>query len=112
MAEIARFETRDGMSVLVEVDEDAFGIERAARGRNGLIAASRGLEAALDEVRPAVQALASALRGLAPREYQVQFGIKLNGEVGAVVARTGLEGHFNVTMAWGPEPPSGGEASG
>jgi len=48
MSEVVRFDTGSGGPVLVEVDEDAFGVERVARGEGGVKNAGRVLTEALD----------------------------------------------------------------
>jgi hypothetical protein len=30
----------------------------------------------------------------------IKFGVKLDAEVGAVIAKTGVEGHFEVKLTW------------
>jgi Trypsin-co-occurring domain 1 len=35
----------------------------------------------------------------------VEFGIKLAGEAGALIAKTSAEGHFTVRLSWSPEKP-------
>ena len=38
-----------------------------------------------------------------PDEVEIEFGVKLNAEAGALIARTGTEGHFQVTVRWSKE---------
>ena len=42
MGEVVRFEAADGVSVLVEADEDSIGVERVRRGEDGVILAGKG----------------------------------------------------------------------
>lgn len=35
-----------------------------------------------------------------PDTIQIQFGVKLTAEAGAVIARTGVEGQLVVTVTW------------
>jgi hypothetical protein len=106
MKELVGFDVEGGGSVLVELDDDEPGIDRVARG-DGLVGkASTTLEAALGTIRPVVQALIVPLRELdlppvnRPTEVEVQFGVRLNAQVGAVLAKTETEGHLQVTMRW------------
>ena len=98
MGELIRFDLEQGGEVLVEVDEDAFGVEPVSRDGDGLVRASKGLEAALAAIGPAARAVLSSVDGLGLCEKQIQFGVKLNGEVGAVIARSGVEANFQVTL--------------
>jgi hypothetical protein len=45
-----------------------------------------------------------ALDGLAVDEQQVQFGVMLNGEVDALIAKTAAAAHFCVTLTWKAQP--------
>ncbi|MGH8897213.1 MAG: CU044_2847 family protein [Egibacteraceae bacterium] len=109
MSELVRFELEEGGAVVVEVDDEAFGVQRAARDEDEVVRAGKKLEAALAVIRPAARAVLDGLGGLAPDEKQVCFGVKLNGQVGALIAKTGAEGHFQVTLTWRASP--GGEGS-
>jgi hypothetical protein len=47
-------------------------------------------------------AVLDAMRGGvdAPDEVQVEFGLQLSADVGAVIATTGVQANFRVTLAW------------
>jgi hypothetical protein len=47
MSEVVRFGLDDGLSVLVEVEEDSVGIERVSRGQGGVVEAGHRLTEAL-----------------------------------------------------------------
>ena len=97
---VARFEAADGTPVLVEVDDEGVGVERASRGTDGVLVAGERIEDALARVRPAAQAVLAEMRGLSPDKVKVEFGIKLTAGAGAVIAKTEAEGHFTVTLEW------------
>jgi hypothetical protein len=88
--------------VLVEVADDEPGIERAARVDDVVVKARASLEDALDQVRAFANATLVKLQDLArqPEQVEVEFGIRLNAEAGAVIARTQAEGHLQVTLTW------------
>lgn len=69
-----------------------------------LTRAARSLEAAIDDVRPALQVMLDRLRALAPTEVEVEFGLVLTAEAGVVVAKGGGEVHFAVTLIWKANP--------
>lgn len=102
MTEIVRFEVGNG-SVLVETEEDTFGVQRVSRGADGIVEAGRRLEDALASVRDAANASLKVLSKLSPDAIEIEFGIKLAGEAGALIAKASTEGHFTVKMSWTPE---------
>jgi hypothetical protein len=56
-------------------------------------------------VRPAVQAAHAVLERVAevkPHEVQVKFGIKVNGTTNWLVAKTGVDANFEITLTWKP----------
>jgi hypothetical protein len=103
VAEIVRFELGGGSTVLVETEENTFGVERVSRGTDGVVEAGRRLEDALVSVRDAAQASLNVLRRLSPDTIEVEFGIKLSGEVGAIISKASSEGHFRVKLSWSPD---------
>ncbi|MFB0626281.1 CU044_2847 family protein [Streptomyces sp. AB3(2024)] len=100
MAELVRFDGPDGASLIVEVEEDSPGLERISRDSDGVVRAGRRLEDALTAVRPAIRSVVDSVKALAPDEYEVEFGMKLNAESGVVIAKTAMEGHFSVRIHW------------
>jgi len=99
VAELVRFESSTGESLLVEVGDDEFGVARISRD-DGVIEATKSLENALKATRSSLTAIVDSIRDLAPDEYEIEFGMKLNAEAGVIVAKTALEGHFTVKLAW------------
>lgn len=100
--ELVRYELREGGSILVEVAPEQGGYERCARTLDGVIDAGRNLESMFAQVVPSARAIVRALAELRASEVQVEFGIKLAGEAGVVIARSSIEAHFNVRMAFQP----------
>ncbi len=105
MSEVVRFETGTGSPVLVEVEDDAFGVERVSRAADGVKNAGRVLTEALDGVRDAAETALSVLRQSSPDSVEMEFGVKLAGEAGAIIAKTAAEGHFTVKLSWSSTPP-------
>jgi hypothetical protein len=109
---LVEFPLADGGSVLIETDEtlpqeaqDAGrevtrGLRPPRPAPGEIVAAGHSLEAALGSVRPAVEAVARLMQQMAPDNWEVTFGIKLSAQAGALIARGGLEGNFQVRMTW------------
>ena len=107
MKRLIEFQLADGDKIYVEVEET---------GEGGMVPASRGgrsvtdkadkarktFEDALDKIRPAAATIIGKLRDLhdPPDEIEVEFGLKMNAEFGAVVAATGMEANYKVTLKW------------
>lgn len=104
MKRLIEFPLEDGGSIVVEVDEPEpeGGVVRAARP--GEIAAKAGqtFEAALERIKPAAGAIIAKLRSLSdpPDELEIEFGLKMSAEAGAVVAAAGAEANYKVTLTW------------
>ncbi|MGP4032365.1 CU044_2847 family protein [Pseudarthrobacter sp. 1C304] len=105
MTEILRYEVGSG-TVLVEAAENSFGVERPARNEQGITDAGRRLEDALAAVRPAAAAAAEVLKEVGAEHMELQFGVKLAGEAGAIIAQNCSEAHFVVTLSFSHTPPA------
>jgi hypothetical protein len=110
MEQLLQFESGSG-AVMVAVSDDEPGIDRAGRVDEVVVKARNSLESAMDQVRAVSNVTLSKLEDLAqrPEQVEVEFGIRLNAEVGAVIARTQAEGHLQVKLTW--TPSSAGAAS-
>lgn len=94
-----------GGSLVVEVDdadvpEPPDGLALASNRGKIVATAAISLEEALDQLQPTVRALADRLRAVGPDEITVQFGVKLGGEMGIMLARGTAEVNFTVSMTW------------
>lgn len=97
--------------VLIEVDEvppkqvdDVYGPARGGRSEKVLDAAgglfNDGLQLARSCATEAVQAINQAGDAVRPHEFQVALAIKLDAEVGAVLAKSRAGAQLQVTMTW------------
>lgn len=104
MKRLIEFPLEGGGSIVVEVDEPVpeGGVERAARPSEISEKAEETFQAALDKIKPAAESIINQLRGISevPDEIGVEFGIKLNGKFGAVIASAEAEANYKVTLAW------------
>jgi hypothetical protein len=114
---LVEFRTEDGVRVVVESAEDEDGARLVSRG-DGPARAARTFEDSLEGVRAAA---ASALRvfrdgTLRPDAVELEFGVKLSAETGAIIAKGAAEGHLVVRLTWSPDPsptrPGGPETAG
>ncbi|GGS19741.1 CU044_2847 family protein [Streptomyces griseoviridis] len=104
---LLEFTTEDGARVVVEAVDDETGARLVSRG-DGPAQAARTFENALEGVRAAA---ASALRvfrdgTLRPDSVELEFGVRLSAEAGAVIAKGTAEGHLVVRLHWSPGTPA------
>jgi Trypsin-co-occurring domain 1 len=102
MTQLARFELDGGGSVLVEVDDEP-GVQRAGRPGKLLVQEAKSSFAnALADVRDAASAALNQFRAMTdrPDEVEIKFGVQMDAEAGAVIARTGISGTFEVKVTW------------
>jgi hypothetical protein len=93
----------DGTDLLVVEVDDADGglVLASAPGPSGGIARAQvTLEDALHKLKPSLQKIAHLLKDLSPREAEVQFGLKIGGETGVIIAKGTAEVNFIVRMSW------------
>ncbi len=92
-------------AVLVEADGPQPGARPVARGGNSLVRAGQTLDEALVGIRTAAESALAVFRdgALRPDGVELEFGVKLSAEAGAVIAKTAVEGHLVVRLSWSPD---------
>lgn len=100
---LMEFKTEDGALVVVEGVDDESGARLVSRD-DGPARAARTFEAALDGVRAAAESALRVFRdgSLKPDAVELEFGVKLSAEAGAVIAKGSAEGHLVVKLSWSP----------
>lgn len=110
MKRLVQFALEGGGSIFVEVEVDETeegGIVPAARPGEIAVKAAQSFEEALDRVRPAASAIIAKLHSLddRPDEIEVEFGLKLSAEAGAIVAAAGVEANYTIRLKWTSRHP-------
>jgi len=104
MKQLIQFQLKNGESVLIEADvPEESGIVPSSRGVNmAVIKAQQTLEDALENVKPAAEAILTKLKGITdpPDEVEVTFSLKVSAEAGVFVASGSLEANYAVKMSW------------
>ena len=103
MAYVIEFPVDAGGQLLVQANEDDLPgtLELASLRPGDVVARAReSVEAAIDRIRPAIDAVTGRLKAMAADEVEVEFGIVLGAETGAVIAKGTAEVHFTVTLSW------------
>ncbi|MFE2043533.1 CU044_2847 family protein [Streptomyces sp. NPDC059477] len=103
MDSLVEFKTEDGALIVVEGADDDPGARLVARGDKPAQAA-RTFEGALSGVRAAAESALRVFRdgSLQPDSVELEFGVKLSAETGAVIAKGAAEGHLIVKLTWTP----------
>jgi hypothetical protein len=95
-------EPATGVSILVDFGPQA-GLRDVTSKPAALAARSAAaVEAAMQSIHDLADRIAGAVDDLArrPDEVRVEFGVKLDAQAGALIARSTVEGHLVVTLRW------------
>lgn len=110
---LVEFKTDDGAVIVVEGAENESGSRLVARS-DGTVPAARTFESSLEGVRAAAESALRVFRdaSLKPDAVEIEFGVKLTAEAGALIAKSAVEGHLLVKLSWSPERSDGARESG
>jgi hypothetical protein len=117
MSSYLEFETGDGATILVEVDElpatDSPGVAKAPwRGEAAVDSARRSFTDAMEStINTVATAAHEAIERLArsPSEVELTFALKATGEVGNfAIAKIGGEANFGIRLIWRQTAAKGG----
>ncbi len=101
------FPLEDGSSIVVQVDEpETGGTVRASRLGDLAVERSRmTFEEAFRRIYAATESAVIPLTrsSLRPSEIEMEFGINLSAELGAVIAKSTSEANYKVTLRWTKE---------
>ncbi|MFE9659539.1 MULTISPECIES: CU044_2847 family protein [unclassified Streptomyces] len=112
MDELVEFRTDDGTTVVVSAPRETAGSRPVSRGGSGPTQAARTFEASLDGARAAAESALRVFRDgtLRPDSVEIEFGVRLTAETGAVIVKGAAEGHLLVRLTWSPERRPAGTA--
>ena len=103
VSDLVEYELADGTRVLIEVEDRGSGVvTRGGRAEDLVTKADGTLEHALRRIGPVTAAAFAQLRDVAnpPDEIDIEFGVKLSADFGAIIARTGGEANFQISLRW------------
>jgi Trypsin-co-occurring domain 1 len=89
--------------LVVEVDRGEVPDDLVLASESGRIVARAQvtLEEALDKLKPSLRKIVDLLKELSPDQTVLEFGLKLGGETGAIIAKGTAEVNFKITVSWG-----------
>ncbi|MEV7010014.1 CU044_2847 family protein [Streptosporangium sp. NPDC051022] len=102
MSELLRWKTESG-TIVVEADEEQAGYASVVRRPGEIVSDVKNrFEESLESFRDAAASALKVFRDdtLRPDEVAIEFGLKLNAEVGVVMAKAAAEGHLVVKLRW------------
>jgi hypothetical protein len=102
MKQLVEYKLKDGSSFHVEVEVPESEVVTRA-GRKDLPAeANMMFEDAINRVKPMATAIVESLRGITDPspDVEIEFGLKLTANAGAVVASAGAEANYALTLRW------------
>ncbi|NED82259.1 hypothetical protein G3I76_19455 [Streptomyces sp. SID11233] len=104
MTALMEFTTDSGATVTVEVARHAPGAQLVTRDGNVLARSGRTFDHALQGIRAAAESALAVFRDgtLKPDGVEIEFGVKMTTEAGAVIAKSSVEGHLTVKLSWSP----------
>ncbi len=111
MSKFVEFPLEGGGSIVIETNDDKKGsgsgfMKGGETPAETADQARQSFDVSVENVRRSADLLVSKLRGLSqpPDEMELYFSLKATGELGSlVVAKSGGESNFNVTLKWRKE---------
>ena len=108
MAEFVQFTLDDGSQVMFESAESDL---VAPRGGQAEVYEGGRLTERLQAIAKAAEEVAGSLRSrLAPQELDLEFGLKISGEMNWFFAKAQSEGTIKVTLTWAAGSESAGHS--
>jgi hypothetical protein len=102
MNKVIEFELPDGSSIFVEADVPSDDPRVGLNPKAVAVKAQQTFEEALSNVQPIASMIISKLKGLnePADEVEVKFGLKMTAQAGAIIALTGGEVNYEITLKW------------
>ncbi|MBF0306068.1 MAG: hypothetical protein HQL41_10530 [Alphaproteobacteria bacterium] len=96
---LVEFDSESG-PILVEVADDHSGRREASNVTGGPRKAETTFLDSIAGLEPIARAVMAQIEKVAPNEATVEFGLKLTGKAGVILASAEAESHLKVTLKW------------
>ena len=114
MPRYAEFPVEGGGTVVVEVDGSGdwtAGDRPTTRGLGGTDVVARteaSFDDAIGRIQPVASGLIAALRAAVdpPDEVDIEFGIQMSADLGAIIAKASASANFKVALHWKAKSPA------
>ncbi|MFI6485948.1 CU044_2847 family protein [Streptomyces sp. NPDC050564] len=100
MRSLARLPLEGGGSILFEAPEISDGPVKAGRVSEAIHELPQTLQEALSPVTAMARAALEQLRKVGPDEVEIEFGVDMAAQAGAVIAKSEAGCHLRVTVTW------------
>jgi Trypsin-co-occurring domain 1 len=100
MRSLARLPLEGGGSILFEAPEISDGPVKAGRVSEAIHELPQTLQQSLGPVTDMARAALEQLRKAGPDEVEIEFGVDLAAQAGAVIAKSEAGCHLRVTVTW------------
>jgi hypothetical protein len=108
MTVAARIPIEGGGVILVEVPpSQGGGPVKAGRVGDAIRDLPTTLQDSLRPVRDAARVVLEQLREARPTAVEVEFGVDLATEAGAVITKTAVASHLTIRLTWAADPVTG-----
>lgn len=101
MLKLVEYDLEDGSSIWIEVDE----LKQLGLRKVGSKEKDRKLQKIFSMIKPSTELILDNFKGIKPlpKEVELEFGLKLNTQVGAVIASTSGEANYKIILKWDRE---------
>lgn len=108
MPSIARMPLEGGGAILFEAVAESDGPVKAGRVTEAIRELPQTLQDSLAPVRETARTVLEQLREAGPDEVEVEFGVSLSSQAGAVITKAEAAGHLKVRLLWKSGEPAEG----
>jgi Trypsin-co-occurring domain 1 len=105
MADYIETKTKSGATIRIEVESGrlgtGFGHQVSSRAGSGA-AGTSAYDQTLETIRACANDVVDTLQNLEapPSAASIDFAIKIDGEAGALIAKSGADAQFKVSLSW------------
>jgi len=98
MRKLVEYDLEDGSSIWIEVDD----LKQPGLKNVDSKKMHRKLQKIFSMIKPSTELILDNFRGIKPlpKEVELEFGLKLNTQVGAVIASTSGEANYKIILKW------------
>jgi hypothetical protein len=107
MANYIETKTKNGQTILIEVEQSTKGVGFAPKTAMPEVVTANAYQQTLETIQACATGIIDTLQGLEtpPQTTSVNFSIKIDSEVGAMIAKSAENAQFKVSLSWKQNEP-------